>query len=766
MTIKEIFLNEEISVRAFNTCKNNKIETISELKEFYRTYGSFKPFRNCGSKTNSELVKIYFKYFDYVDCNREEIKINSSSSIVELLNKLDKKQIVLINNFISIHTQQLSARNSNAIYNLLNNDLEINSLAFNFFLKEKYHLNNIPNIGKISIPEIINYLDKIKSYIVRISEIYDDNEFYFLEFEYVILNRFGINSIPNNLQCPFKLLNYLIIENIFLNKLDTLIMINTLEVYNTENLNSKTKSEYLIDDNIMDDFPSDIKIDHPIFKNKENAKLINLLLKDKDNLTKKLNLSRERIRQKQHQIFNLTIEKLDFLRFLKNFEAEQYKIETNNDIVFISDEISDFINKKNDTYFTKHFILLIISNILKDDFNIVGDVQDILFNKKYRKSYNWNCLYLIRKQLINYYDFNSFISDVSFRMNEKIEEDYKFNFKSYVSRFYKEDIVNLNNVVSVCEKLINFELNINLTLNDEILFEKNSVKTVSEYAYEALEDLNAPSHVDDICKHVKVLYPAFDNRITSSNLKREFGFVPFGRSSVFGLKKWELEDNTIKSGTIRSIAEEFLLKYDKPMHKSEIAKYVLEYRPESNERSIIFNLKMEDHNRFLFFKKSLIGLKSKKYYDYGLELSDDNDKIDKKTWDESYQVLINFIKKHNRLPSTRSCPLDEIIISRWLNVQRSKKNRGILEEDKIDKINEVVFNYNLIADKIKLSRIENYKKLAQFILKEKRLPSANKTDERRLYAFFYQQRKLFEQGTLDLEEKSNFIDITKLIQNI
>jgi hypothetical protein len=199
------------------------------------------------------------------------------------------------------------------------------------------------------------------------------------------------------------------------------------------------------------------------------------------------------------------------------------------------------------------------------------------------------------------------------------------------------------------------------------------------------------------------------------------------------------------------------------MHKGEIAKYVLRYRSESNEKSIIYNLKIENNNRFLFFKKSLIGLKNKKYDDYELELLD---KTEKKTWDENYQVLINFIKEHNRLPSSESCLLDEIKINKWLNVQRSYKNTGILEEDKIDKINQVVFNYNLRADKIKLSRYENYKKLAQFILKEKRLPSGNKTDERRLYAFFYQQRKLFEQGTLDLEEKTNFIDITKLMQNI
>jgi hypothetical protein len=109
--------------------------------------------------------------------------------------------------------------------------------------------------------------------------------------------------------------------------------------------------------------------------------------------------------------------------------------------------------------------------------------------------------------------------------------------------------------------------------------------------------------------------------------------------------------------------------------------------------------------------------------------------------------------------------MNEIKINRWLNVQRSKKNRGILEEDKIDRINQVVSSYNVRANKTTLFRNEGYEKLAQFIIKEKRLPSANKTDESQLYAFFYKQRKLFEERNLDHEEETKFIDIAKLIQN-
>jgi hypothetical protein len=573
------------------------------------------------------------------------------------------------------------------------------------------------------------YFNEIKTFIKDVYKISEDSQLNYLELEFLLKSRFknlDVSILLQHQNSIFRLANTLIDNYYIFNETDTHIFKKTFNIYS----------------------------------NSVFAKL--------EDIGSNLNLTGERVRQKRNLIFEKLNSKFQFFKYVEQNILFNYRIDINNSSVIIDEEAKNLINSIDNTNFSKSYITLIISIFFQNDFIVIGNIEDaiILKDGNARFRHNWQNIYLIRKGIFEKFYIDKFIEDLEFRLNDRNDETYKFNFKSYLSRFLKEnDFAIVDQILTTCEKILFEEFNLFLSIDEEIVFERNTLKTLPEYALEALADLGIPSHVDEIDNHVRILNPTFDKRITNANLKREFGFVPFGRKSVFGLKKWELENNTIKGGTIRSIAEEFLFKYNEPMHIGEIAEYVLKYRPESNEKSIIYNLKMEDNNRFLFFKKSLIGLKSKKYDDHELELLDEVDKIEKKTWDENYQELINFIEKNNRLPSSMNCPMNEIKINRWLNVQRSKKNRGILEEDKIDRINQVVSSYNVRANKTTLFRNEGYEKLAQFIIKEKRLPSANKTDESQLYAFFYKQRKLFEERNLDHEEETKFIDIAKLIQN-
>ena len=45
-------------------------------------------------------------------------------------------------------------------------------------------------------------------------------------------------------------------------------------------------------------------------------------------------------------------------------------------------------------------------------------------------------------------------------------------------------------------------------------------------------------------------------------MKREHGFVPISRTSVYGLSIWKDEFENFHGGTIREIIREYLLKFD------------------------------------------------------------------------------------------------------------------------------------------------------------------------------------------------------------
>jgi hypothetical protein len=484
-------------------------------------------------------------------------------------------------------------------------------------------------------------------------------------------------------------------------------------------------------------------------------------------LSQNILLTRERCRQIRVKILDELESKFMFLTKFDQNLFIGYKIDFNEPLIIITDEIALNINSLDETNFSKHFITLISSFFYNNEFELLGNRDDLLIIKdfKIRTRHNWKGLYLVSKKLRQDFDFIKFIEDIDKRKSELIDETYKFNFKSYLSSFLKsEDFSLLEVLVNVCEKLLNEEFNIYLNIEENIVFERKSFKTLTEYAYEALEVLGKPSHIDEINQQIKILKPDYNNAVKNTALKREFGFVPFGRASIFGLKKWDSEKENIKGGTIRSIAEEFLTNYSIPMSIKDIAEFVLQYRPESNEKSIIYNLKMEDNNRFVFFKKAFIGLKSKKYNLNEYFLLNSEEKIINRTWEENYQELLSFISKHNKLPSSISCPLEEIRLSRWLYTQTSKINRGLLDSSKTVLISKITSNFNVRDNKTTLFRSDGYKRLHEFIEKEKRLPSARKNEESQLYAFFYKQRKLFENSELGSEEELKFLEIAKSIQ--
>lgn len=257
---------------------------------------------------------------------------------------------------------------------------------------------------------------------------------------------------------------------------------------------------------------------------------------------------------------------------------------------------------------------------LSDDFLIIGNIEDVLLPKfsNSRNRHNWNNFYIVNKKLKDF-DFISFADDLDQRFSERIKETYSFNFKSYLSKFISDfDIEKLELINPVAEKILNDEFDIYLDLNDNIVFKRNTIKQAFEYSYEALETLGEPSNVKEITKKIRELHPNYetdDNRVRAS-MKRKNGFVPIGRSSVFGLKKWENEFDDFKGGTIRSITKEFLKKFETPKHINTISDYISNFREGTYQRSIMDNLKIDKSNTFIFFPQGFIGLNSlKEKYD-------------------------------------------------------------------------------------------------------------------------------------------------------
>jgi len=245
-------------------------------------------------------------------------------------------------------------------------------------------------------------------------------------------------------------------------------------------------------------------------------------------------------------------------------------------------------------------------------------------------------------------------------------------------------------------------------------------------------------------------------------MQRKTGFVPFGRTSVYGLKVWE-EVKDIRGGTIRDIAEEFLMKHSEPKHIDEITDFVNKYR-NTNAKNIYANLSMEENNRFEFFKGLMVGLKSIKYGKTNL-IKTDNAQVERKTWEERFSQLKTFAHNNNRLPNSSGIELEQQLY-RFMNVQLNKAGTGKIKQEKALLIKELVDKYNYKKSKRINPKMNDtlFDELEKFIVENERLPRANYEDEKRLYHFLFRQNKQFKNGNLTGEQLNKYLKIKELLK--
>lgn len=725
MTLNQILEKKFLSVRAYNVCGNNDLYNLNLILDYFSKNSSFKNLRNCGDGTNEELIEFCKTH---LESSETTDKKEGQFSFAELTSKLTRKQREVINSFIFINTSSLSNRSQNAVKSHLQNNLKIKNFSRRI-LDANLDVNNMKNVGKKSVPEIEMYITIVRDFLDEITKIENDKQLTILRNQFLIQKTFGIKQIPKEIlesESIFQLTNFFLEKNAFFDSKETFILKKSLNVY-------------------------------------ENTEEITL-----DKIAELIDLSRERVRQLRKYCLEQFSTNFNFLKNFNDDLYSNYGIEENSSFIFVDDELKKRINKVNATGFSKSFLTYILYIYRSDEYSLIGNIEDVLqtnyFNRRNR--HNWRSFYLVEKKISKSFNFENFLDDISSRNEERITESYTFNFKSYLSKFLTNyQIEMLDEIMTIAEKIIFNELNIIIDLEDNITFKRNTSKLAYEYAYEALEHLGKPSKVKDIVIELNHLHPNYetDEPKIRASMKRKHGFVPVGRKSLFGLKKWEKEFDNFKGGTIRSITQEFLLGFNEPQHKKEIAKHVKQYRPKTNANNIYTNLYMDESKTFIFFEKYFIGLTSKEYPDKYILLSKTS-QLTRRTWEESLDDLKKFINENDRLPFSSGCPEAEEKLYRWFNVQKGKVKKKKLNEHRTKIIQSIADKFEDSLGKRRTNNDERYAVLKKFVQENSRLPNASIKSEQNLYSFHYKERKKYETGELDENDKQKLIEVALLLQ--
>lgn len=299
-----------MSARSHHVCIDNEIETIIDLKIYFLKHKTFTKLRNCGEKSNLELIRLCNKYHDV---SIPEIIITSKKALTNKIQKLNRLQRQVVNQYIKITTSNLKARSRNAIMSYVGEALRINDFLINIFDRNDFQISKIKNIGTGYMTEIELYLDKIKLLVNKVSNIINDDELISLSNNYLIQSIFSITNIPKEIlqnQSIIKLCEFLILKNAFFKTDYTTIFINTINVFHS---NGKTLDETAL-------------------------------------LT---GLTRERVRQIRQSCFLKISDKMEFLKNFEDDLYQNYEIDINDNFIVLTEEKTKEINFIYDTSFTK-----------------------------------------------------------------------------------------------------------------------------------------------------------------------------------------------------------------------------------------------------------------------------------------------------------------------------------------------------------------------------------------------------------------------------
>lgn len=593
--------------------------------------------------------------------------INQSNPILDKINSLNTRKVNVINNLIEEKINYLSVYSKIALVLFLDNDLTLKSFETLIFSDPEFKIEFIPDIDNISKKEIKSFLLNIKEQVEFVSELRDS----VVEFE---------------------------LSKIFLRK------------------------HFSLENNVITDFFMDYNIANglPIFKVirilTDNGKLIkghnkiifhNSYCISNSDLSRRTllivpGITRERVRQLKIILLQRFNEIFNFITQPEIKSLVNYGFDLTGNYLEITDDLISNINKLEGTIFNRLFITKIIALLFSDKYDLIGKVDH---NKVLgiNASHNWRGCYIVDKQLTSVFDFDILIDDVKHLVSKMIKVYFNLPFRPYLLKFRKTHESEVPEMIVETAKYILFcEFDMNVDPNGNLIFSRNTFRRVYSYSYEALEKLGKPSKVCDIYFKVKEFYPDFtgsQNKIRAS-LKRKYGFVPIGRSSVFGLKKWESTIKNFKGGTIREIAEEYLQCWAEPKHINEITEYVCRYRT-TNADNIYINLHLDKSKKFVFFTGLFIGLCNKAYSDEKY-VKIETQYSNRKPWEERFIVLQNFAEENHRLPCSKGSE-SEILLYRFLKVQLTKANKHELDISKINRLFELISKFNYKRRKRRLT---------------------------------------------------------------
>ncbi len=524
--LQRLDILENMSQRAMNVCISAGLKSLKEILKIGQTHSGFLCFRNCGSKSNEELMNICKKYdnltLDYSIEEIDTLQDGKGQLTINLAENIDLLTLAGI--------EDISVRSYNVCI-----DAGLNSLRRII----QYYYNNRRN-GFLSIRNCGN---KSNRELIKIC----------LKYEKLISSIQNGNSIENDFFSPIDtFLNSLGLPGGDYKKVkDSIVGLDFIPLFKMLNL--------IIDSNFV--FRNENTT--IIFKDTFNFYLppVNITLAE---VGKRLGLTRERVRQIHETIYRRLFQGvLGFIKFGKILEIfPGYIPSTDQPIILINDEDTEKINKNENTNFSPLFIAFVLSEILNDNFLRVGDCENLFSRTACKKRCFSKNLYLVNRKIASQFQFDLFLKYVHSLLCQSRKEDDYITYNEILVRFTAGNITEDQIIVKVINIIMNNDYQQFVEIKPNGLnFYRTRKRNLTSYMIEILQNSDKPLHYSEIHRQlVSQGISVTSEQSSHSMLNRE--------SEIFGLKGAGIFDIKSKGGlfgTIGDVAEQILKVRNAPI---------------------------------------------------------------------------------------------------------------------------------------------------------------------------------------------------------
>ncbi len=628
----ELKNRKEIGNRSYNALLHQGLYIVQDIVQHYNQYETFKNIKNIGELSNIELTKVVEKY-PLSEVNLPFVLNEGQSkyfkSLVSFIYPLYRDSLSKLLNFKSFEYL--------GVVKILTEKEELvresghEKIIMDFYLLKHFVFNFVNSLSKVS--------DRWSFLLIYVQAGYQ-----VLKYDYQKLN---LDRIYN----PFKLIYETLFDEKFFNSREKLIIKNCFY------------------------------FEEKRFKSNKYGSCL-------QELSQIVGLSSERVRQIRGEVFYKFLDFLKITDLFKEVIAEKYQFDYISDILFVKRDKAKQITESEGTDLSHIFYDLILYSLVKDTHNLVGIVRYTLF--QHNIYFRNTSFYSIKKEYTEVFDFNALIRKVTMRYKSAIKRDEIYDIEQYTKPFFKHHVSD-----EVKEKIFNFikiilENDYNIRVeNGKIIFKRTSKETLQEVIYKVLKAAGRPMNIEEIYEEVKKFRKKISkDSIRSTVVTDKSRFVSFDRNSTYAIK--EIVDNeTIKPGTIRSITQEYLEKFDSPVPLDEVIDYVHKYRPKASRSSIISNLKLDSSHIFIFYKDKTMGLSSKPYY------HPEDENVLQTRWEKNFEGLVKFISAYGRYPRLNFDNKEELLLYKFCRLNALLYRRNKLSKFLYDKMKSINFDFDI-----------------------------------------------------------------------